>query len=221
MIRRPPRSTRTDTLFPYTTLFRSQVRPARIARGGTHTRRDAGRRDRCARQLPECPRASGATDRSCAQWGKSVMKSFYLAGAASLALLLAACGGKDAGNEAAANGAAGNEAAAGAEKGGAEGGHADEGVVTLGSDQIATAGVQVGRPIIGGAGTIELPAIIEGDPQGTQVISAAIAGRVVALTRNLRQSVGRGQTIAVIEIREGAQIKSDVEAARDRIKHAN
>src|SRR3546814_14232454 len=28
MIRRPPRSTRTDTLFPYTTLFRSSNRPA-------------------------------------------------------------------------------------------------------------------------------------------------------------------------------------------------
>src|SRR3546814_15493696 len=28
MIRRPPRSTRTDTLFPYTTLFRSSDRPA-------------------------------------------------------------------------------------------------------------------------------------------------------------------------------------------------
>src|SRR3546814_13937494 len=27
MIRRPPRSTRTDTLFPYTTLFRSSVLP--------------------------------------------------------------------------------------------------------------------------------------------------------------------------------------------------
>src|SRR3546814_12522158 len=27
MIRRPPRSTRTDTLFPYTTLFRSRQRP--------------------------------------------------------------------------------------------------------------------------------------------------------------------------------------------------
>src|SRR3546814_2118179 len=27
MIRRPPRSTRTDTLFPYTTLFRSQCDP--------------------------------------------------------------------------------------------------------------------------------------------------------------------------------------------------
>src|SRR3546814_9452752 len=29
MIRRPPRSTRTDTLFPYTTLFRSVARLAR------------------------------------------------------------------------------------------------------------------------------------------------------------------------------------------------
>src|SRR3546814_2556151 len=28
MIRRPPRSTRTDTLFPYTTLFRSRARRA-------------------------------------------------------------------------------------------------------------------------------------------------------------------------------------------------
>src|SRR3546814_9395129 len=28
MIRRPPRSTRTDTLFPYTTLFRSKPAPA-------------------------------------------------------------------------------------------------------------------------------------------------------------------------------------------------
>src|SRR3546814_11462392 len=28
MIRRPPRSTRTDTLFPYTTLFRSKLREA-------------------------------------------------------------------------------------------------------------------------------------------------------------------------------------------------
>src|SRR3546814_17552677 len=30
MIRRPPRSTRTDTLFPYTTLFRSHVVPLRV-----------------------------------------------------------------------------------------------------------------------------------------------------------------------------------------------
>src|SRR3546814_1087767 len=35
MIRRPPRSTRTDTLFPYTTLFRSLQRQGR----GTHQHR--------------------------------------------------------------------------------------------------------------------------------------------------------------------------------------
>src|SRR3546814_17651536 len=38
MIRRPPRSTRTDTLFPYTTLFRADLppfsRPADISTGG-------------------------------------------------------------------------------------------------------------------------------------------------------------------------------------------
>src|SRR3546814_8443601 len=34
MIRRPPRSTRTDTLFPYTTLFRSRWRKARALDDG-------------------------------------------------------------------------------------------------------------------------------------------------------------------------------------------
>src|SRR3546814_1843273 len=34
MIRRPPRSTRTDTLFPYTTLFRSPDEHRRAAVGG-------------------------------------------------------------------------------------------------------------------------------------------------------------------------------------------
>src|SRR3546814_12624379 len=33
MIRRPPRSTRTDTLFPYTTLFRSQADLDKLRRG--------------------------------------------------------------------------------------------------------------------------------------------------------------------------------------------
>src|SRR3546814_8596216 len=32
MLRRPPRSTRTDTLFPYTTLFRSSGQPERFSR---------------------------------------------------------------------------------------------------------------------------------------------------------------------------------------------
>src|SRR3546814_9784194 len=36
MLRRPPRSTRTDTLFPYTTLFRSEERAEQQRRLGEH-----------------------------------------------------------------------------------------------------------------------------------------------------------------------------------------
>src|SRR3546814_16419239 len=42
MIRRPPRSTRTDTLFPYTTLFRSLGRGARVAPDATARFIEAG-----------------------------------------------------------------------------------------------------------------------------------------------------------------------------------
>src|SRR3546814_5190860 len=41
MIRRPPRSTRTDTLFPYTTLFRSSQRHRTGRAPGTRTRAPA------------------------------------------------------------------------------------------------------------------------------------------------------------------------------------
>src|SRR3546814_12280154 len=45
MLRRPPRSTRTDTLFPYTTLFRSLSDGKPLYRGAP--------RRRPARQIPE------------------------------------------------------------------------------------------------------------------------------------------------------------------------
>src|SRR3546814_16183683 len=40
MIRRPPRSTRTDTLFPYTTLFRSRLDDVAVEPGQDETGRD-------------------------------------------------------------------------------------------------------------------------------------------------------------------------------------
>src|SRR3546814_5782442 len=55
MIRRPPRSTRTDTLFPYTTLFRSVLPPDRYTilpnTAGCYTAEDAVRTCRLAREL--------------------------------------------------------------------------------------------------------------------------------------------------------------------------
>ena len=136
------------------------------------------------------------------------MKNIQLAGAMSLARMLAACG----------VGTPTNEATSQQPK---EVGHADEGVITLTADQIATAGVQVAAPLVGGAGTIELPATIDGNPQATQVVSAGIAGRVVALNRNLGEGVSRGQPLAVIESREAAQLKGEVEASRARLALAN
>src|SRR3546814_18615713 len=52
MIRRPPKATRTDTLFPYTTLFRSQTgRRLDAARGGSLM--DRGRDDDPRRLLEQ------------------------------------------------------------------------------------------------------------------------------------------------------------------------
>src|SRR3546814_13991361 len=54
MIRRPPRSTRTATLFPYTTLFRFAAR--RLPRAARDTAAAATR-------IPRPPRADGGGDR--------------------------------------------------------------------------------------------------------------------------------------------------------------
>src|SRR3546814_20662153 len=45
MIRRPPRSTRTDTLFPYTTLFRSAALHPAVDSGDRRARGDPGHHD--------------------------------------------------------------------------------------------------------------------------------------------------------------------------------
>src|SRR3546814_5264636 len=93
---RPPRSTRTDTLFPYTTLFRSQARPA--ADAGTHSARD---RPRHARPVPESIPGIGGhvrqgfgsaprgTARSPALSGHAEMTG--MAALASIELAFAAC----------------------------------------------------------------------------------------------------------------------------------
>src|SRR3546814_10461077 len=50
MIRRPPRSTRTDTLFPYTTLFRSGAIICNIAKGAFAAAASTSRRSRSKRR---------------------------------------------------------------------------------------------------------------------------------------------------------------------------
>src|SRR3546814_2260697 len=54
MIRRPPRSTRTDTLFPYTTLFRSVVRAPRTEILFSRRQLDLGRKGDVDRPCRDC-----------------------------------------------------------------------------------------------------------------------------------------------------------------------
>ena len=90
-----------------------------------------------------------------------------------------------------------------------------EGVVHLTAQQIEAAGITLVRPTAG-VGTLSLPATIESDPQATQVVSAAIGGRVVALNRNLGEAVRRGEIVAVIESRDAAGLRAEVEGAQAR-----
>ena len=107
----------------------------------------------------------------------------------------------------------GNQAVEPAEKVAAE---TPEGEIHLTAEQIIAAGIRLVRPTAGGTGVLSLPATIESDPQATQVVSAAIGGRIVSLGRNLGDSVGRGEVVAVIESRDAAGLRAEVEAAQAR-----
>src|SRR3546814_9905515 len=62
MIRRPPRSTRTDTLFPYTTLFRSQLGEERGEHVVDHSGHDGDQRLELRAQSVLLRRGDGAQD---------------------------------------------------------------------------------------------------------------------------------------------------------------
>src|SRR3546814_6049392 len=84
MIRRPPRSTRTDTLFPYTTLFRSsgataarptaRPRPALMAKADTRLRK---RRGRMALPLEYCLTANESRSEEHTSELQSLMRISY------------------------------------------------------------------------------------------------------------------------------------------------
>src|SRR3546814_16501800 len=86
MIRRPPRSTRTDTLFPYTTLFRSRLWRANVGRnvcdraaGGTGDRHGADTLGpdlpdiRMARSTRSARRRAGSIEGSARMMGLVVL----------------------------------------------------------------------------------------------------------------------------------------------------
>src|SRR3546814_4134196 len=76
MIRRPPRSTRTDTLFPYTTLFRSRPTPPSTLTAGAPARRPSSATWPGARPTPKRPRCSGRSEEHTSEL-QSLMRISY------------------------------------------------------------------------------------------------------------------------------------------------
>lgn len=87
----------------------------------------------------------------------------------------------------------------------------------LSQEQIAAAGIEVGPVRTSAAGAIEAPAAIEADPARSHTVAAAIGGRVAALQRNPGELVRRGDTLAVIESAEAADMKAELQAARRQL----
>ena len=96
----------------------------------------------------------------------------------------------------------------------AEATHAEEGVVALTPQQITTAGIELTHPKLGSSGgTIELPALLESDPQATRIVAATVPGRIVELRHNLGDQVRQGEVMAVLESREAAGLQAEVQRA--------
>lgn len=97
------------------------------------------------------------------------------------------------------------------EEGGGEG---KEDFVALSDQQIRAAGIDVLPVRQSFAGAFEAPAVITADPKHSAIVSSSVGGRVVEIRRNLGEAVGRGDALAVIESRDVAQLKADVEIAK-------
>jgi membrane fusion protein, heavy metal efflux system len=93
-------------------------------------------------------------------------------------------------------------------------GEAKEDFVTLSDQQIKAAGIEVMPVRQSFAGAVEAPAVIAADPRHAAVVSSSVGGRVVEIRRNLGDSVARGDVLAVIESRDVAQLRADVEIAK-------
>lgn len=97
----------------------------------------------------------------------------------------------------------------------------DADTVHLSEVQIAAAGITLAVVREGMAGALTVPATIAVDPQTSAVVAAAVGGRITSLERQLGESVRTGDTLAVIESREAAELQAEIAIARQQRAMAN
>ncbi|EJL24222.1 efflux RND transporter periplasmic adaptor subunit [Novosphingobium sp. AP12] len=133
-----------------------------------------------------------------------------------LALPLGACGSEPKEAEENGHGHGSEESHTGGE------GDHEDGVVNITAVQLRAAGVEIVTVGSAGAGgAVSLPATVDADPQGIRIVTAAISGRIVTLSRNLGEPIRAGETLAVLESREVALLQGEIEAATARLSLAN
>lgn len=104
-------------------------------------------------------------------------------------------------------------------------GHAEEGaeaeVVAMDDARIKTAGIQLQPVAVGGLGAeIRAQATVEAEPSGQAALTARAAGSIARINKRLGDPVRAGETLALVESREAAQIAADRATATARAELA-
>ncbi len=99
--------------------------------------------------------------------------------------------------------------------------HADEGgdaeVVAMDDARIKTASIQLQPVAVGGLGAeIRAQATIEAEPSGQAALTARAAGSIARINKRLGDPVRAGETLALVESRDAAQIAADRATATAR-----
>lgn len=84
------------------------------------------------------------------------------------------------------------------------------GILAMDPDRLSASGIQVQPVAIGGlAAEVVAQGTVEAQPTGMAVLTARAAGSVARLTKRLGDPVRAGETLALVESREAAQIAAD------------
>ncbi|ACG80182.1 metal ion efflux membrane fusion protein family (plasmid) [Phenylobacterium zucineum HLK1] len=112
-------------------------------------------------------------------------------------------------------------AEASAEKGEAAGAAHAADTLVMGPERITASGVQVQTVATSGiAGEIVAQATVEAEPSGQAALTARAAGSIARINKRLGDPVRAGETLALVESREAAQIAADRATATARAELA-
>jgi cobalt-zinc-cadmium efflux system membrane fusion protein len=91
------------------------------------------------------------------------------------------------------------------------------GILEMDAARLQASGVQVQPVAVGGlASEVVAQGTVEAEPTGMAVLTARAAGTVVRLTKRLGDPVRAGETLALVESREAAQIAADRSVAASK-----